>query len=1135
MIDQKVLDFFHGDKLAAQVWTSKYNALDGTPERSINREVKELNRINQKLGTIPGFEDLYPWLKDYGYISTGGSVKAGLGVNLPVSISNCFVVSSPEDSITGIQKTEEEIEQICKRRGGCGVDLSTLRPDGAAVNNSAKSSTGVIPVADKYSAAIQFICQKGRRGALMISLDYLHPDVIEFVKAKLDLKRITGANISVRVNGEDLYQRADNDEDLILRFPIDLPIDENDPDIAAMDYGVLYQWGDKSEKQWIKKIHARDLENLIAQSACKSAEPGCLFWDTIIKESVPDVYPEKGFRTTSTNPCFTGDTIIAVADGRNGVSIKDLVEENKLFPVYSARKACGNSTLGYVTEVKTAKAFKTGSKEVILVTLSDGSTFRCTPDHRLFDQDFNQLEAKDSLGATLARFYTFFANTGYNKYRHINSKTFNKQYYFIADYYDLGKEYDNMSIHHKDGDSSNDQISNLEFVDADDHLSDDRKGNKNPIYKMNQELFKLLNKRKNILANASRWEWDSERLSKKLEQFDKEYGPRIKELRESKSEDEIIDYSYSVKVVNIEYLGVEDVYDLTVEDNHNFFIITKSSDEKYLNCGGVLVHNCGEIPLNPGDSCRLTSINWFKFVDNPYTDKACINSETIKNATIAGIITLDNIAELELEKVSKILEICEDGVEKKLWENIYNIGKTGRRLGLGPTGIADMLAALNIPYDSNKAIELCGEIQKIIAKVAYDTSHKLAKLRGNIEFIDIDKELNNSRFIMRLALVIQQDGVDAKELLRTRRNISMLTAAPNGTNAMMMQVSSGIEPVFKIVMNRAVVLNPGDNIPESRIVILDGVKKYIVRSFHPGFIKWYSITRNITEEEARETLENELTEKEVEEAVKESPYYNSTSYDIDPIKKAELQGTLQKWIDHSISVTHNLPKGTTFEDVKKLYRKAYKSGCKGVTVYVDGSRTGVLDVKVPEAKDKKDYKRPKILPCRIVRFTNNKEKWYGFVSERDGKPYEIFTAPKSAFKVDIPDSTISGRITKVKYRLQDDTPMVGTYILSIFDKEGNEVTIGDVSRVCEREYFNYGRLMSGLLRHDMPMEALLSTLEHLNFDNEGINSWKSGVMRAFKVYLQEGVTEKICPVCKSKLRRESGCLVCDHCGYSACS
>lgn len=846
MIDQKVLDFFHGDKLAAQVWTSKYNALDGTPEQSINREVKELNRINQKLGTIPGFEDLYPWLKDYGYISTGGSVKAGLGVNLPVSISNCFVVSSPEDSITGLQKTEEEIEQICKRRGGCGVDLSTLRPDGAAVNNSAKSSTGVVPVADKYSAAIQFICQKGRRGALMISLDYLHPDVIEFVKAKLDLKRITGANISVRVNGEDLYQRADNDEDLILRFPIDLPINENDPDIAAMDYGVLYQWGDKSEKQWIKKIHARDLENLIAQSACKSAEPGCLFWDTIIKESVPDVYPEKGFRTTSTNPC-------------------------------------------------------------------------------------------------------------------------------------------------------------------------------------------------------------------------------------------------------------------------------------------------GEIPLNPGDSCRLTSINWFKFVDNPYTDKACINRETIKNATIAGIITLDNIAELELEKVSKILEICEDGVEKKLWENIYNIGKTGRRLGLGPTGIADMLAALNIPYDSNKAIELCGEIQKIIAKVAYDTSHKLAKLRGNIEFIDIDKELNNSRFIMRLALAIQQDGVDAKELLRTRRNISMLTAAPNGTNAMMMQVSSGIEPVFKIVMNRAVVLNPGDNIPESRIVTLDGVKKYIVRSFHPGFIKWYSITRNITKEEAREVLENELTEKEVEEAVKESPYYNSTSYDIDPIKKAELQGTLQKWIDHSISVTHNLPKGTTFEDVKKLYRKAYKSGCKGVTVYVDGSRTGVLDVKVPEAKDKKDYKRPKILPCRIVRFTNNKEKWYGFVSERDGKPYEIFTAPKSAFKVDIPDSAISGRITKVKYRLQDDAPMVGTYILSIFDKEGTEVTIGDVSRVCEREYFNYGRLMSGLLRHDMPMEALLSTLEHLNFDNEGINSWKSGVMRAFKVYLQEGVTEKICPVCKSKLRRESGCLVCDHCGYSACS
>ena len=844
-MNENTLKFFNGDKLAAQVWTSKYNMLDGTPEKSIEREVSELNRINKQLGTIPGYEDLKPYLDKYGIISTGGSAKAGIGVPLPVSISNCFVTPSGEDSISGIFKSEEMGAQIMKRRGGVGTDLSTYRPNGAKVNNSAKSSTGIVEIAEKYSDTTKYIAQAGRRGALMLSLSYLHPDVLDFVTAKLDLNKINGANISVRINGKDLFERSDANEDLILRFPVDIEIDENHPDIAELEYNKLYVWGDPKDKVWIKKIHAKELEDLIVRSAWQSAEPGVLFWDTILNESVADCYPELGFKTTSTNPC-------------------------------------------------------------------------------------------------------------------------------------------------------------------------------------------------------------------------------------------------------------------------------------------------GEIPLCPFDSCRLTSINWLSFIDNPFTDKAKVNFDKVKEYTRAGIIVLDNIAELELEKVQQILKVCEDGLEKDLWTKIYEIGKLGRRLGLGPNGVADMIAALGLAYDSNEAIKICKEVQKEIACEAYITSHELAKVRGNLEFINVDRELSKSRFIFRLSLALEQKGYNAKEILGYRRNIACLTAAPNGTNAMMMQLSSGIEPVFKIVMNRAVVVNPGDNIPESKIVMLDGMKKYVVRTLHPGLVKWFAIHHNCSEERARELLEDECTDQEIDDTVKESPYYGSTSYDINPKKKIELQGELQNWIDHSISVTHNLPKTATVEDVKAIYRLAYECNCKGSTIYRDGSRTGVLDVKIPTAKTKKDYKRPKELYCRIVRFNNNKEKWFGFISEKDGKPYEIFTAPADKIQFEIPKETVSGKITKVKVRLQDDAPMIGTYVLSINDKSGNDQIIGDVSKLCDREYFNYGRLMSGLLRHDMNIEALVSTLEHLNFDTDGINSWKQGVIRAFKTYLSDGTTDKVCPQCGAKMRRESGCLICDNCGNSMC-
>lgn len=978
-----IKDIFYGDKLAQQVFNSKYSKGANSPQEAIKRETDELNRMNVKLGTLPGFEDLTKYLSEYGIIITGGSIKSGLGLPDPVSLSNCFVIDSSSDSISGIAKMCEEMDQLSKRRGGIGTELSVYRPAGALVNNAANSSTGVVPIAQKASDEMKYICQNGRRGALMLSLDYRHPDSIEFIRSKHDISKITNANISVRVNGEDLYHRVENNMDLVLRYPVDMEVNEAEltlhyPDAfnGGSDSGKLISLGNNT---YIKVIPAKLMEDEIAYSAWKSAEPGVLWFDNILRESVTDCYPEEGFTTTSTNPCFTGRMALMTPTGPKtfeSLYREQLDSEDKevIISNVTQSKACRG------------KITYTGFKNVITLNFSDGKCLECTPEHILRTESGEEIEAQNTLN-------------------------------------------------------------------------------------------------------------------------------------------EVLEVSYGLGLVT-EIIPMKckvPVYDFTIEDDEN---------PHWGIVNGIVAHNCGEIPLSPYDSCRLIAVNWYSFVDNPFTDHAEVNYKKINEYTRAGIIALDNVIELELEKIDMILAVTEKGVETDLWLKVREAAVKGRRTGFGPTGIADFFAALNIKYDSDEAIELAEEVQKRIAIEAYRTSHELAKIRGNIPFLDLGKELQHSDFIKRLSREIgyYENGryICPSFDLGFRRNIALLTAAPTGTASIIARCSNGIEPVFEAAYKRYVVVNPSDNVDESRIVIIDGIKKYVEFNIHPGMIKWYSIKTGLSQEDAYEVL-GKLDEDSMNELVLSSPYAGVSSSQIDPQQKIKLQGALQKWIDHSISVTHNLVKSTTKESVKEIYKSSYFEGCKGCTIYRDGSRSGVMVKDEPKNKDKKkDYKRPKRLVCKVIRFRNGGEKWIGLITIRDNRPYELFTGLSSKFP-EIPNYIDEGWVDK-NYHGTDPK----TYDFGYMGKDNIEVVAGDVSRITDREFWNYGRLISGLLRSGTAIEFIYKDIEHIKFDNDNINNWKAGVLRALGKYIKERETKTKCPECNTNMNRIEGCLTCPQCGHSLC-
>ena len=837
------LEYFGGDELAARVWVNKYAMKDSfghifecSPRDMHHRIAAEIARIEKKYNNPVSEEDVFALLDHFRYLVPAGSPMTGIGNHHQIaSLSNCFVIGidGNADSYGAIMKLDEEQVQLMKRRGGVGHDLSGIRPKGSPVKNSALTSTGIVPFMERYSNSTREVAQDGRRGALMLSIAIRHPEAEAFIDAKMTEGKITGANVSVKVDDE-FMRCATEGRPYHQQFPIS-----------------------SNRKKKEKDIDATALWHKIVHNAWKSAEPGVLFWDTILRESIPDCYADLGFRTVSTNPC-------------------------------------------------------------------------------------------------------------------------------------------------------------------------------------------------------------------------------------------------------------------------------------------------GEIPLCPYDSCRLLAINLYSYVDNPFTPQATFNFELFKKHVAMAQRFMDDIIDLEQEKIDAILnKVANDPqsdevkyTERHLWEKIKHKTAQGRRTGVGITAEGDMLAALGLRYGTEEATEMAVKVQQTLALSAYASSVNMAKERGAFPVYDAKREENNP-FVLRIK---EHDAALYDDMVKYgRRNIACLTIAPTGTTSLMTQTTSGIEPVFMPVYKRRRKVNPNDTNVHVDFVdeTGDSFEEYIV--YHPKFITWMKAQGLDTEKR--------YTQEEIDELVARSPYYKATANDVDWLMKVRMQGAIQKWVDHSISVTVNLPNSVDEELVNRLYVEAWKSGCKGCTIYRDGSRAGVLvstqktdkkkkkqeedlltkGMKLPEVTER----RPDVLECDVVRFQNNKEKWVAFVGLLDGHPYEIFTGLQDDEEgIVLPKTVTKGRI--IKTVLPDGTKR---YDFQFQNKRGYKMTVEGLSEKFNKEYWNYAKLISGVLRYRMPIENVIKLVNSLQLESENINTWKVGVSRALKKYVIDGTEAKgqKCPNCGHEtLVYQEGCLICKHCGASRC-
>lgn len=824
------LNYFKGDELAASVWINKYamkdsfgNLYERSPEDMHRRLAKEFERIEKQYPNPLTEDEIYDLFKDFKYIIPQGGPMSGIGNNYQIaSLSNCFVIGSDSmaDSYGGIMKIDEEQVQLMKRRGGVGHDLSHIRPGGSAVLNSALTSTGVVPFMERYSNSTREVAQDGRRGALMLSISIKHPDAEDFIDAKMEQGKVTGANVSVKIDDEFMRSVLTGKP-----YTQQYPVDSVEPKVK-------------------RELDAVRLWNKIIHNAWKSAEPGVLFWDTIIRESIADCYADKGYRTVSTNPC-------------------------------------------------------------------------------------------------------------------------------------------------------------------------------------------------------------------------------------------------------------------------------------------------GEIPLCPYDSCRLIAINLYSYVENPFTDKASFNFDLFKTHVRKGMRLMDDLIDLEMEKIDAILNKIESDPEEyiikrteiELWQKIREKSLGGRRTGLGITGEGDMLAALGLIYGSDQAIDFSVEVQKTLAVEAYRSSVEMAKERGAFPIFDASKETHNP-MINRIR---KEDEDLYEEMVRHgRRNISMLTIAPTGTTSLMTQTTSGIEPVFLPFYKRRKKVNPNDHksTPMIKDEVGDHWEEYFV--YHHHFLTWCTINGYDADEVKK------MGEEQLDELVKKSPYNKATSADIDWVAKVKMQGRMQKWVDHSISVTVNLPENISEEMVAEVYKTAWESGCKGVTVYREGSRSGVLvSARENKADERRTQKRPTELEADVLRFRNGDEQWIALVGKMDGEPYEIFTGLIDEDVRTIPKAITNGKIVKVK----DEEKGVSRYDFQYIDPFGYNNTVGGISHMFNKEFWNYAKLISGVIRNRMPIVDIVNLVNGLELDSETINTWKVGVARALKQYIPDGTkaTGERCQNCRStNLVYQEKCLICLDCGDSKC-
>ncbi len=824
--------YFKGDELAASVWINKYalkdsdgNIYEKSPKDMHIRLAKQIARIEKKYKNPLKESEIFHLLKDFKYILPQGGPMAGIGNPFQISsLSNCFVIGNEADSYAGIIRLDEEQVQLMKRRGGVGHDLSHIRPKGSPVKNSALTSTGIVPFMERYSNSTREVAQDGRRGALMLSVSIKHPDSEDFIDAKLDLHKVTGANISVKLD-DDFVQAAHAHKEYTQSFPID-----------------------SQNPKYTKKVDAKKIWDKIVHNSWKSAEPGILFWDTVIKESIPDCYADLGFQTVSTNPC-------------------------------------------------------------------------------------------------------------------------------------------------------------------------------------------------------------------------------------------------------------------------------------------------GEIPLTPYDSCRLLAINLYSYVKNPFTENARFDFDLFAEHARLALRIMDDIVDLELEHIDKILnKLSQDPEsdtikrnEKELWEKIREKAIHGRRTGIGITAEGDMLAALGIRYGTSQATDFSQKVHETLALNVYRSSVTLAQQRGAFPIYDAQREVNNP-FINRLKTADSKLYEDMVQ--HGRRNIALLTIAPTGSTSLMSQTSSGLEPVFMVSYKRRKKVNPNDTNTNATFVDQNGDHWEEYNVFHHKFSVWLEVNGYNVKE-----VQNYSTEK-LNQLIAQSPYHKATANDVDWVEKVKLQGAIQKWVDHSISVTVNIPNSATQELVDKIFYTAWEVGCKGITIYRDGSRTGVLVSDEPKKDEKKKFrvnhspKRPKKLPAEVVRFKNNSEDWIAVVGLMDNHPYEVFTG-KAVDTFIIPKTFQQAWVIKNK----DDNGK-SRYDFQIVDKDGYRTTFEGLSRSFDKEYWNYAKLISGILRHGMPLVNVIDLIKDLNVEAEYLNTWKNGVARALKKFIPNGTSHQkaTCKNCGESggIIYKEGCQVCTLCGDSKC-
>ena len=985
---QLCLKYFRGDEIATDAYLNKYALKkDGdknliyepTPDYMHRRLAKEFARIEKKYPNGLSEMDIYSLLEHFKYIVPQGGSMAGIGNPMPVSLSNCFVIGTKEDSYGAICQTDEEQVQISKRRGGVGHDLSYLRPAGTIVHNAAGTSSGMVSFMERYSHSIREVCQEGRRGALMLSCSITHPQVEDFIDAKLDTGKVTGANISVKLT--DKFMNAVKEHK---SFEQKFPIDSDTPSVS-------------------RKIDATAIWKKIMYNAWKSAEPGVLFWDTILKESTVRLYGDK-YEEFSTNPCFPGNTKIygVKIDGVDipEITIKELAELGKKFIITNSASYNDNSW-SYDTVGKLSIARYSGKKHIIKVVLSDDTLFECTPNHKLATTDGRYVEAKDAVG---------------------------------------------------------------EFIEC------------NTINENNE----------NVLLYVTN----------------------------------IIDENKE-----------EDVYDVTVDENHNYMIYTYDNKGKH---SLILVKNCGEIPLCQYGACVLNCINLYSYVRNPFTSEAFFDIELFKQHVKCAMHLTDDIIDLEQEKVQQIIDKIMSDPEKEttkftefnLWKKIYDMHTDMRRVGLGITGLGDMLAALNYTYGTKESTEFAASIQQILAVTAYSTSIELAKERGAFKIWNYETE-KDAPFVNRV--LVSMSSQTKREYARYgRRNVHCLTIAPTGTVSLMTQTTSGIECVFMpfYVRRRKVEASePYDFVDK----VGDHFQEYVV--VHPKLVEWYIATQEpgIDYESAVEKL-SKFSSVEMQALVDKSPYYHATTRDVDWVEKVRMQGEMQKFVDHSISVTVNLPESATEELVSTVYMTAWESGCKGCTIYREGSRDAVL-INKEDKKSKKTNllssghmsKRKPVLPAIVDVIKSRGETFAVLIGIDEGRPYEVFAFKIQPDEVPVFKANKQTTITKVAkkhYSLGHEFDNVWG-AENILCREGSE------------EEQAITRMVSTMLRGGrIPLEEII---DQIIKSSTSIEKFSKALAICLQKFLKDGlVLHEKCPNCGGDMISYEGCKKCVNCGQSKC-